>query len=117
MAIVWGCSGIRTGRGRPICMWVTVALNSNVCAEHPEIIEEGKKRQWEWMGHNESNTRRLNEATPGEEEQIIKRVLSTIEQHTGKHPAGWLSSGLQETWRHTGIYSGRARCQICREWG
>ena len=79
-------------------MRATVALNSNVCGEHPEIIEEGKKRQWEWMGHNESNTRRLNEATPGEEEQIIKRVLSTIEQHTGKHPAGWLSSGLQETW-------------------
>ena len=34
----------------------------NLCAEHPRIIEEGNKRKWEWMGHNESNTRRLNEA-------------------------------------------------------
>ncbi len=53
----------------------TVALNSNLCAAHPIIIEEGNKRKWEWMGHNESNTRRLNEAPPGEEAQIIKRHL------------------------------------------
>src|SRR6185312_3505946 len=35
----------------------TVALNSNLCAEHPRIMEEGEKLGWEWMGHNESNTR------------------------------------------------------------
>ena len=40
----------------------TVALNSELCAEHPAIIEEGNKRRWEWMGHCESNTRRLNAA-------------------------------------------------------
>lgn len=76
----------------------TVALNSNLCAEHPAIIEEGEKRRWEWMGHNESNTRRLNEAEPGEEIQIIRRTLSTIEKHTGQRPKGWLSAGLQQTW-------------------
>src|SRR5882724_7908506 len=61
----------------------TVALNSELCVHHPEIIEEGKKRAWEWMGHNESNTRRLNEAPPGEEAGIIKRALATIEKATG----------------------------------
>ena len=76
----------------------TVALNSNLCAEHPAIMAEGEKRKWEWMGHNESNTRRLNEAAPGEEVQIIRNTLGTIAQHTGKRPVGWLSSGLQETW-------------------
>jgi peptidoglycan/xylan/chitin deacetylase (PgdA/CDA1 family) len=76
----------------------TVALNSNLCAEHPRIMEEGIKRKWEWMGHNESNTRRLNEAEPGEEVNIIRRTLSTIEKATGKRPVGWLSSGLQQTW-------------------
>jgi len=39
----------------------TVALNSDICVHHPEIIEEGEKRRWEWMGHNQSNSRRLNE--------------------------------------------------------
>src|SRR6201985_3698044 len=72
----------------------TVALNSNLCAEHPRIMEEGEKRKWEWMGHNESNTRRLNEAGPGEEAQIVRNTFATIEKHTGKRPKGWLSSGL-----------------------
>jgi peptidoglycan/xylan/chitin deacetylase (PgdA/CDA1 family) len=76
----------------------TVALNSNLCAEHPRIIEEGNKRKWEWMGHNESNTRRLNEAPPGEEKNIIRRTLDTIGKATGTRPVGWLSSGLQQTW-------------------
>jgi peptidoglycan/xylan/chitin deacetylase (PgdA/CDA1 family) len=76
----------------------TVALNSELCAEHPEIIEEGNKRAWEWMGHCESNTRRLNAAAPGEEPRIIKNALGTIEKATGARPRGWLGSGLQETW-------------------
>jgi peptidoglycan/xylan/chitin deacetylase (PgdA/CDA1 family) len=76
----------------------TVALNSNLCAEHPQIIAEGNKRQWEWMGHNESNTRRLNEAPPGEEVNIIRRTLDTIGKATGRRPTGWLSAGLQQTW-------------------
>jgi len=54
----------------------TVALNSDLCAQHPVIIEEGRKRRWEWMGHNESNTRRLNELRPGEEPRVIASALA-----------------------------------------
>src|SRR5580704_5352546 len=67
----------------------TVALNSELCAEHPAIIEEGNNRQWEWMGHCESNTRRLNAAAPGEEPRIVKNALATIQQATGARPRGW----------------------------
>jgi len=54
--------------GGPRSLWhpATAALNSLVCDHHPIIIQEGNKRGWEWMGHNETNTRRLNEAPPGE---------------------------------------------------
>ena len=76
----------------------TVALNSDLCAVHPEIIEEGQKRKWEFMGHNESNTRRLNDAAPGEEGGIIRRTVETIGKATGVKPRGWLSSGLSQTW-------------------
>ncbi len=76
----------------------TVALNSDVCAQHPEIIEEGNKRGWEWMGHNESNTRYLNQMTPDEEARTIRNTVETITRSTGTAPKGWLSSGLQETW-------------------
>ncbi len=76
----------------------TVALNSNLCAQHPEIIEEGQRLNWEWMGHNETNTRRLNEVDAIEEARIIADSLTTIERATGTRPRGWLGSGLQETW-------------------
>ena len=76
----------------------TVALNSEICLHCPEIIEEGNKLGWEWMGHNQSNTRRLN-AIPAEEEQaVVKATFDQIEQGTGTRPKGWLGSGLQETW-------------------
>ena len=84
----------------------TVALNSNLCEAHPRIIEEGNKRKWEWMGHNESNTRRLNEAPEGEETNIIRRTLDTIDKHAGQRPAGWLSSGLAETWDTVDLLAG-----------
>jgi allantoinase len=76
----------------------TVALNSEVCLHHPAIIEAGNKLGWEWMGHNESNTRRLNALPAGEEPRVIKNTLDTIAKASGKRPVGWLGSGLQETW-------------------
>jgi allantoinase len=78
----------------------TVALNSDVCHYHPAIIEEGNKRNWEWMGHNETNTRRLIDLPEGEEATVITNALEAIAKSSGKRPKGWLSSGLQETW-HT----------------
>ena len=78
-------------------MRATVALNSNLCAQHPEIVEEGQKRRWEWMGHNQTNTRRLNEV-PEDEPRIIRDALAEIARATGRKPVGWLGSGLQETW-------------------
>jgi allantoinase len=91
----------------------TVALNSLVCDRHPVIIEEGNRRKWEWMGHNESNTRRLNEAPAGEEAQIIKRTFATIRRATGAAPKGWLSSGLQETWDTLDLLAAEGGQYVC----
>lgn len=76
----------------------TVALNSDICRYHPEIIAEGNKRKWEWMGHNETNSRRLIDVPESEEEGVIKSTLEVIAKGTGARPKGWLGSGLQETW-------------------
>ncbi len=76
----------------------TVALNSEICLNYPEIIEEGNKLGWEWMGHNQSNTRRLNTLPAGEEQAVVKATFDEIEQGTGARPKGWLGSGLQATW-------------------
>ena len=76
----------------------TVALNSEVCDAYPQIIEEATKLRWEFMGHNQSNTRRLNQIPTEDERRVIHDSLVRIQEATGKKPVGWLSSGLQETW-------------------
>jgi allantoinase len=93
----------------------TVALNSNLCAVHPEIMQEGDKRGWEWMGHNETNSVRLNEVPSEEEERIIKSTFATIEQATGTRPSGWLGTGLQETW-HTLDHLADQGCEYVCDW-
>ena len=40
----------------------TVLLNSDVCEHHKAIIEEGNKRQWEWLGHGVTNNIRINQS-------------------------------------------------------
>jgi allantoinase len=37
------------------------ALNTEVCDHHPEMIEEGGKLGWEWIGHNQTKALRLTE--------------------------------------------------------
>ena len=94
----------------------TVALNSDICLHHPEIIEEGEKRGWEWMGHNQSNSRRLNEVPAEEEAKIIRDTLDTIARASGRRPVGWLGAGLQETWSTLDLL-GEAGCEYVADWG
>ena len=76
----------------------TVALNSEVCDDYPEIIEDSIALNWEFMGHNQSNSRYLHtmEDQPGRD--LVGETLKHIENSTGTRPRGWLSSGLQQNW-------------------
>lgn len=76
----------------------TVALNSRICAHHPEIIEDCVRLDWEFMGHCRTNTERVNEVPADQERALIAEVLARIHEATGRRPIGWLGSGLQETW-------------------
>jgi peptidoglycan/xylan/chitin deacetylase (PgdA/CDA1 family) len=79
-------------------MPATVALNSDICDERPQIIAELKRLGWEIMGHNERNTVRLSQVPLEEEAALIRRALDKITAATGTRPVGWLSSGSYETW-------------------
>ena len=78
----------------------TVALNSEVCDDYPEIVEDAKSLDWEFMGHNESNSRYLHHMEPEAERETVKRVFDRIEGATRRATARLASSGLQESW-HT----------------
>src|SRR5258708_12690209 len=93
----------------------TAALNSDLCAQHPEIIEECKARKWEFMGHNESNTRRLNELRAGRESRTIRSALDTIANATASRPVRWLGPGLPRT-RHPLQFLPPQRHQPLPDW-
>ncbi len=91
----------------------TVALNSEICNQHPFIIAEGNKRQWEWMGHNKTNSKRLIDMSEEEEPKAIKEALDTIARVAGKRPKGWLGSGLQETWNTLDFLAAEGVDYVC----
>ena len=77
----------------------TVCLNSEVIREYSRIIEEGKKRNWAWIGHgiNNAPANFLSGIDEDKEREIIKSVLDTMEQAIGKKTKGWLSPFLTHT--------------------
>ena len=68
----------------------SVLLNSDVCSRFPAIIAEGKKRNWEWLGHGATNNHRVSDYPTEEERNVIKGVRETITAAVGTSPKGWL---------------------------
>lgn len=99
----WRDYGVRVGVWRMIDVMEkhgvkgTVALNADVCEHYPQMIEAGRKLNWEWMGHGENNSTFITKYQETEERQIIERIASTIEKSCGTRPRGWLSPALTET--------------------
>jgi peptidoglycan/xylan/chitin deacetylase (PgdA/CDA1 family) len=75
----------------------TAAVNSEACANYPEIIKAGNELGWEWMAHGETNSSLLSGIPEEAERAIIRRVVETITRATGHKPRGWLGPALTET--------------------
>src|SRR5437764_14523194 len=75
----------------------SVTLNSSVCEHYPIIVEEGKKRNWEFLGHGITNSRLLNGLSEEDERKVIRETIQTITKTVGKSPEGWLCPALAET--------------------
>jgi peptidoglycan/xylan/chitin deacetylase (PgdA/CDA1 family) len=99
----WREYGVRVGIWRLMEIFerqgfvATAALNSEVCANYPAIIEEGNRLGWEWMAHGENNSSLFTGMPEEAERPIIKGVLDTIAKSTGRRPRGWLGPALTET--------------------
>jgi peptidoglycan/xylan/chitin deacetylase (PgdA/CDA1 family) len=76
----------------------SASLNSEVCDAYPQIIEDAVKWGWEFLGHGQSNSRRLSDIPPETERQVIHDALARVAKATGRRPRGWLGSGMMETW-------------------
>ena len=67
------------------------------------------------MGHCQSNVRRLNRLPEGTEREVVRATLERIAAATGRKVAGWLGSGLQETW-NTLDYLAEFGCKYVADW-
>ena len=76
----------------------SATVNSDICDYHPQIIAEAVKLGWELLGHNKTNTERLNALPPEKEREVIRNSFSILEKASGKRPVGWLGSALAESW-------------------
>ncbi|MFC3052867.1 polysaccharide deacetylase family protein [Kordiimonas pumila] len=77
----------------------TVNLNSDVCREYPQIIEEGNARDWEWGMQGDNNTSIMTVMTEDEERAFISKNVAIVEKATGKRPKGWLGMCLAESFK------------------
>lgn len=93
----------------------SVTLNSEVCDDYPEIIEDAVALNWEFLGHNQSNSRYLHLMEPDQERKVVFDTFDRIEKATGARPRGWLSSGLQQSW-HTLDYLIEAGATYVADW-
>ncbi len=99
----WRDYGLRTGIWRMMealdrfGMRATVALNGAVCEHCPHIIEEGNKRNWEFMGHGMTNSQLLCALSLDDERKVIRQTVDVITKHVGVAPKGWLGPALAET--------------------
>ncbi len=94
----------------------SVLLNAEVCEHHPAIIEEGKKRNWEWLGHGLTNSVAMSDYPLEEERRIIREVKETITAAVGKAPKGWLGPGLIETFNTPDHLAAEGFEYVC-DWG
>jgi len=91
----------------------SVTLNSEVCDAYPQIMEDAMALGWEFLGHNQSNTRRLVDIPPETEKQVIADTLARIAKTTGSRPRGWLGSGLAETWNTLDYLAAEGLDYVC----
>lgn len=71
--------------------------NASACEYYPQIIEAAAERNWEFLGHGITNSVLHAEMAEEKERQEIRAVYNTLQQATGKAPAGWLGPALTET--------------------
>ena len=77
----------------------SISLNVALCDHHPEIIEACAERDWEFFSHGIYNTRYTYAMDEAQERAMIEDAIATVEKHTGRRLAGWLSPALTNTER------------------
>src|SRR3989442_10012383 len=75
----------------------TVALNAETCDDYPQVIEDARALGWEFMGHNQSNSRLLHLMAPEEERRVPPPTFARHSKGGGRRPKRMRSAGAPKS--------------------
>jgi len=76
----------------------TVAINTAACERYPYLIEQCKKRGYEFAAHGDYASRMISSKMPeADERALIADGIAAVEKATGQRPAGWHSQEFGES--------------------
>lgn len=69
----------------------TAALDAAAAQRYPYIVDEAKRRHWEFIGHSLVSNRMISEKMPeAEEREYIRESLEAVRRATGEAVHGWI---------------------------
>jgi peptidoglycan/xylan/chitin deacetylase (PgdA/CDA1 family) len=78
----------------------TVAMDAALAERNPFLVEECRRRGWEFIGHGVAFSRMLHEGVPeAEERAYLQTSLATLERVSGQRPQGWVGADYGESSR------------------
>jgi hypothetical protein len=77
---------------------VTLLVNSHVYKQFPEVVDPFRERGDEIACHGRTNSERQGGLTGDAERELIFEATQTILDREGRHPKGWLSPWISETY-------------------
>jgi peptidoglycan/xylan/chitin deacetylase (PgdA/CDA1 family) len=95
----------------------TLALDKAVADHYPFLIQEGQRRNAEFIAHGLSRRRLIHIGmSEDEERQYIRDSIAAVAQATGTRPIGWSGPDFQET-PHTPDLLAAAGIRYVCDWG
>ena len=81
-----------------------VAVNALAAERYPFLIEQFKKRKYEFIAHGHSANRMItSKMSEAEEKTEIASSIAAVEKATGVRPTGWLGQDYGESTRTPGL--------------
>ena len=79
---------------------VTVAANASACDRYPYLVEELRRRRYEFAAHGSHATRLLtSRMAEAEEREFIASSIARVSRASGKPCVGWIGQDYAESER------------------
>jgi allantoinase len=95
----------------------TLALDKAVADNYPFLVNEGRKRNAEFIAHGLSRRRIIHIGmSEDEERQYIRASIEAVEKAAGRRPVGWSGPDFQETPNTPNLLAAEGIRYVC-DWG